>query len=271
MYDDEYGEEMDYGDEIEDREENVSDEDEDIDGMGPVEGLPGDAGMVEVIMGEPDDDDEGDTDEDDEDDDEESEDSDDSDDIDGSGEQLDIVEEVEALQQAIDDGGGSPWESGTDDDGEDDDDDEADYEAEGQDNIDAQHALQDLEDRFGQIVRAAIDSNDVEVGREFREFADRILDGPPDAEIDEGDDDDDGDDDQDQDIYDEIYRRDDGQHAVPPPALGWDTLVVDQIPVIDHRHHHHGHHHHHHHGHRHTFRPSPFPVIGGHRDPLTGT
>ncbi|PYH96257.1 ubiquitin-protein ligase [Aspergillus ellipticus CBS 707.79] len=68
MYDDEYDEEMDYEEDLpEDDGEVVSDED-DIEGMGPIEGLSGDNGMdIEVVLDEDEDD------EDDEDDDEEDE------------------------------------------------------------------------------------------------------------------------------------------------------------------------------------------------------
>lgn len=46
----EYGEEMEYAEEMqEDNESDISDEDEAIEGMGPIEGLPGD---VEIIMDE---------------------------------------------------------------------------------------------------------------------------------------------------------------------------------------------------------------------------
>ncbi|OJJ44033.1 hypothetical protein ASPZODRAFT_135477 [Penicilliopsis zonata CBS 506.65] len=71
MYDDEYDDEMDYEEELpEDDGEVVSDED-DIDGMGPIEGLPGDTGMdIEVVVDDDDEDDEDDG--DDEDDDEDS-------------------------------------------------------------------------------------------------------------------------------------------------------------------------------------------------------
>ncbi|RLM00811.1 hypothetical protein CFD26_108395 [Aspergillus turcosus] len=67
MYDDEYGDEMDYDEDMpEDDGEVVSDEEDEIEGVGPIEGLPGDSGMdIEVVI----DDDEDD--EDDEDDDEE--------------------------------------------------------------------------------------------------------------------------------------------------------------------------------------------------------
>lgn len=75
MYDEEYGDEMDYEEEIErDGDEVVSDEDEELDDAGPVEGLPGDTAMdVEVIIDGEDDQSE------DEDDSEDSEDEDDED------------------------------------------------------------------------------------------------------------------------------------------------------------------------------------------------
>ena len=68
MYDDEYGEEMDYDEDLpEDDGEMVSDEE--IEGVGPVEGLPGDSGMdIEVVIDDEDDDDEDDDEDDDDDD-----------------------------------------------------------------------------------------------------------------------------------------------------------------------------------------------------------
>jgi E3 ubiquitin-protein ligase HUWE1 len=70
MYDDEYEEEMDYEEDLpEDDGEVVSDEEDEIEGVGPIEGLPGDSGMdIEVVID--DDEDEDDENEDDEDDDE---------------------------------------------------------------------------------------------------------------------------------------------------------------------------------------------------------
>jgi E3 ubiquitin-protein ligase HUWE1 len=67
MYDDEYDDEMDYDEDMpEDDGEVVSDEEDEIEGMGPIEGLPGDSGMdIEVVIDEDEDD------EDEEDDDEE--------------------------------------------------------------------------------------------------------------------------------------------------------------------------------------------------------
>ncbi|OAX82309.1 hypothetical protein ACJ72_03338 [Emergomyces africanus] len=81
MYDDEYDEEMDYEEDMPENDgEVVSDEDEeDMDGRGPIEGLPGDSGMdIEVLI-------EGDDDEDDDDDDEDDDDDDDEDDEDEEG------------------------------------------------------------------------------------------------------------------------------------------------------------------------------------------
>ncbi|KAE8349729.1 ubiquitin-protein ligase [Aspergillus coremiiformis] len=59
MYDDEYGDEMDYEEDLpEDDGEVVSDEEDEIEGVGPIEGLPGDSGMdIEVVIDDDDDDD----------------------------------------------------------------------------------------------------------------------------------------------------------------------------------------------------------------------
>jgi len=51
MYEGEYDDEMEYEEDIGDAEDNISDEDEEIEGMGPMEGLSGDHDVdVEVIM-----------------------------------------------------------------------------------------------------------------------------------------------------------------------------------------------------------------------------
>ena len=85
MYDDEYGDEMEYEEEMErDGDEVVSDEDEELDDAGPVEGLPGDSAMdVEVII---------DGDEDQSEDGEDSE-EDDDDDMD-EGDEVEILDEI---------------------------------------------------------------------------------------------------------------------------------------------------------------------------------
>lgn len=81
MYDDEYGEDMEYEEDLpEDDGEVVSEEDEEVEGAGPIEGLPGDPGMdIEVLIDEDEDDEEDDEDEDEDDEDEDEDDESDSD------------------------------------------------------------------------------------------------------------------------------------------------------------------------------------------------
>ena len=90
MYDDGYDDGMEYEEEMErDGDEVISDEDEDANGPGHVEGLPGDVGMdVEVVI-------DGDEDDDDDDDDEPTDDDDpeDSDDMDEDDE-VEIIDEI---------------------------------------------------------------------------------------------------------------------------------------------------------------------------------
>jgi E3 ubiquitin-protein ligase HUWE1 len=76
MYDDEYPDEMDYEEEMaEDDGEVISDEEDEIEGVGPIEGLPGDNGMdIEVVIDDEDDDDDDDEDDEDEDGDEDEDD-----------------------------------------------------------------------------------------------------------------------------------------------------------------------------------------------------
>nr|POE65976.1 e3 ubiquitin-protein ligase tom1-like [Quercus suber] len=103
MYDDglEYEDEMDYEEEIvPEHGDVVSDEDEDIEGMGNVEGVPGDVDMnLEVIVdhGEGESDDDSDDLDDDEDDDDEDEDEEDEDEDDDDGE--DFGDEMEGMEE----------------------------------------------------------------------------------------------------------------------------------------------------------------------------
>jgi E3 ubiquitin-protein ligase HUWE1 len=178
MYDDEYDDEIDYGEEIsEDGEVNVSDEDEELGEMGEIEGLPGDPGVVEVIMGEEDDDDD-DDDEMDEDDDEDTSDEDDDEDM-GSEDMDEVEDQIEIVDEEgnpLDDDGASGWESDADDE-QDGDEAEIDYEVQAQDLDEVQ--IQDLQNndlrRFGEIVRAAIDGDDID-GEEIRDLQDRYID-----------------------------------------------------------------------------------------------
>ncbi|KAK2058850.1 HECT-domain-containing protein [Colletotrichum caudatum] len=248
MYDDEYGDELDYGDEdvSDDGEGGVSDEDEELGEMGEIEGLHGDPGVVEVIMDEDDD-----MDEDDElsDDDEM-----DSDDMEEMEDHVDIVEEiVDEDGNPIEDDGASDWESESDEE-EDDDDEEVDYEAEAQELEEAHMHGMEPGDIIDNLARAVMDPEDYE-GEDMDDLGDHYIDEGRDEDDDE---DDDEDMEEDELIYDEDYPHD---HPPPnlPSALGWDTLVVEPFggPQQVHRHRH---------GHR-----SPFPpgfMVGGGRDPL---
>ncbi|KAH8907116.1 E3 ubiquitin protein ligase TOM1-like protein [Coniochaeta sp. PMI_546] len=241
MYEDEYGDEMDYGDDIsEDHEEDVSDEDEELGDMGPIEGLPGDPVGVEVIMGEDDDDDEDDDDMDDDDDDEDDEDDEDDDEI-GSEDMEEVDERVEIVDEEgnqLDDDGQSGWESETDEEEEEDDEEEIDYEGEAQDLDEADLENEQL-GRFDDIMRAVMDGDD----EDLREFADHYID---DGGEDEPDDDVDDEMIDDEDLYYDPGFQLGDEPPMPnmPAGLGWDTLVVD-----------HGNH-----RHRHGGMRSPFPA-----------
>ncbi|KAI1471425.1 uncharacterized protein F4812DRAFT_455535 [Daldinia caldariorum] len=247
MYDDEYDDDMGY--ESEDREEDVSEnEDDELEGMGPIEGLSGDHGVIEVTMDDDDDDDEDDDmDEDDEDD---SEDDDlDSDDMDETEDRIEIVDDE---GNPLEDDGVSGWESDTDDEEEDDDEDveEIDYDAEAQELQEAAE-LRDLDGvdglgRFGNIMRA-IEEENFEHPDELNALNERFME----------DEDEDEDEDEEDDMEDEYAYEDDFPNDAPPrdagpPSLGWDTLVVEPHGAIL------GHPHRNRHGTRSPFPPIPF-------------
>lgn len=135
-YEDEYPEELDYGDEMsQDGEEDVSDDDDELGElgemgeMGEIEGLPGHPVGVEVIMQDEDDDEDDDDDDEMEDEDELSEDDDEEDDDEDALEQLeaeleDRIEIVDDEGNPLGDDGAPGWEDETDDedDGDEDDD-----------------------------------------------------------------------------------------------------------------------------------------------------
>jgi E3 ubiquitin-protein ligase HUWE1 len=134
MYDDEYGDEMDYDEELPgDNGDVLSDEDEEIEGM---EGLPGSVGVdVEVVINP---DDEG-TDEDDD---------DDSDEMD-DGEEIEVIDEIDG------DDGDENFSGGGDEDEEwqSEEDDEDDYEGNGE--LDEDIVVHGLHDNpLHHIVRA---------------------------------------------------------------------------------------------------------------------
>ncbi|KAI1869310.1 uncharacterized protein JN550_005940 [Neoarthrinium moseri] len=238
MYDEEYGDEMEYEEEVShDGEEDVSDEDdEEVEGMGHIEGLPGDLGVVEII------DDEGNPVEDD-----------------GASGWESETDEDEGEE-------------------DDEDDEEIDYEAEAQDLEEAHmHGLDDVPDigRFGNLMRAIEEDEDYEGGDDINNVNPFPEDDDEDGmsllccllmvcflgEL----------------LADAMSfsfpARNPGSlvedDAPPPhaslPSMGWDTLVFDHGGNVLGGH---QHHHRHRHGFRGPFPPVPF-MMGGPRDPLS--
>ncbi|ORY64156.1 uncharacterized protein BCR38DRAFT_208474 [Pseudomassariella vexata] len=255
MYDEEYGDdEMEYEEGSFDGEENVSDEDEDVEGMDQIEGLPGDLGVVEVTMEEEDDMDEDDDDEEDMD---EDDDIDEDDDLDSEAmdDMDDRIQIVDDDGNPLDDDGASAWESETDED--EDEGEDVDYEGEAQGLEEAQmHGLDDVDglNQFSGFMRAMHEEYDEEVGV-----------NPNNPYEDEEDDDEDDEEDMD----DDYGFDDDYPDGGPPPnaalaAMGWETLVINDGGAMLGGHHHHRHRH----GIRSPFPPVPF-MMGGPRDPFS--
>ncbi|KAJ2988225.1 hypothetical protein NUW58_g4089 [Xylaria curta] len=215
MYDDEYDDDMAY--ESEDREEDVSDrEEEDLEGMGPIEGLPGEPGVIEVTM---DDDDVDEMDEDDEDD--ESDEEEDSDEMDDVEDRIEIIDDE---GNPLEDDGASDWESEPDDVA--DEEAEIDYEEQAQALEEADiHDLDDVDglNRFGNIMRALGDGDFEPIVEDLNHLNDRYMEEEEDDEEDDEDDDVD-----DEYAYEEEYPNDPPPRDIVAPSLGWDTLVVDQ-------------------------------------------
>lgn len=258
MYDEEYPDEMDYDEEVSvDGEENVSDEDDedDVHGMGHIEGLPG--GVVEVTMEDEDeDDDEDDMDEDDD------EGSDEDDDIEDAMDDMDddIEERIEIVDDEgnpVDDDGASGWESDTDE--EDDDGDEVDYEAEAQEIAEAAaHGLDDV-DGLGRFNIMHPMDDDYDGVDDINNMNNPYLE-----DEDEDEEDDDEDDVDEDDFAFEGHLNDAPPPNIGLPSMGWDTLVLDHGGNVLGGHHHHRHHR----GIRSPFPPVPF-MMGGSRDSLT--
>ena len=155
MYDDGYGDEMEYEEDMaEDEEDNISEEDEEIEGIGHIEGLPGDHAVdVEVIMDDEDDDDDDEDDEDDEGSDDEDHDHDSEDD----DARVEIIDELGEHQQHLaEEDDLEEWES---DEGDGEGEDEEDYEGQAHDEEDI-HLRQGLDvssmvgGPLGDLVRA---------------------------------------------------------------------------------------------------------------------
>jgi E3 ubiquitin-protein ligase HUWE1 len=168
MYEGEYDEEeMEYGEEMaEDDEDNVSDDDEDIEGMGEIEGLPGDVN-VEVIMED---------DEDDDDDEEHSEEDDeDSDDMEEVDEHIEIIGN-DGAHIHLEDDGEDDWEDeGMSEEEGDEEEEEEDYEGNAQDEEEEHsHGMEHIaRGAIGHLVRAlGVDDHEGAV-----EILQRIEDG----------------------------------------------------------------------------------------------
>ncbi|KAL8736491.1 MAG: hypothetical protein Q9166_000283 [cf. Caloplaca sp. 2 TL-2023] len=231
MYDDEYDEGMDYEEEIErDPDEVISDEDEDVEGAGHMEGLPGEIGMdVELVMeGE----DDGPIDDDEDEDDEDSED---------LGESTD-----DAMQEVIDelhdnnslaDGDEEEWqdEDEVERDGFDGDEEDMAHEVgHAEDTPDAESAVRNIMREFGgaeAALQRLQDDGALDMDMEAGDYPD---DGMQDDDEAEEDEEDEGDDD------DLVYQTDyaDDEQGMPDPPWGWDPEDEQGMPPPRHHHHH---------------------------------
>jgi len=263
MYDDEpYDDELEYGDEMsQDDEENPSDEDDDeLGGMGPIEGLPGEPGVVEVIMGENEDmdddmdeemdeDDEEEPTDEDEDDEEEDEDEMGSEDMEDMEDRIEIVDEE---GNPMDDEGASGWESDTDE--EDEADEELGFEAGAAHDIhDALlhgHGLDQL-GRIPDILRNVVDGGDEIDAEDMQDLDEHYIDDG----VDDDDEEEEDEGEEDEVYYDPGHHHDDHPPPNMPSGLGWDISQIEP-----------------HHRLRHGGARSPFPAApfmgGHHRDPL---
>ncbi|KAF2711945.1 hypothetical protein K504DRAFT_499061 [Pleomassaria siparia CBS 279.74] len=139
MFEEAFGDEMEYDEDIGD-DDVVSDEDEEMDEMGDIEGLPGDAGMgmgveIEIENGDDiDSDDEDDSEEDDDDDDDEEEEDDDDDDMDDLDD-LEDMEDMEGMEEITGDDENASLDDGQDSWG----DDNGDFTAEELDQVNLHH------------------------------------------------------------------------------------------------------------------------------------
>lgn len=217
MYGEDYDEEMDYGEEdLSDREDNISDEDE-LTHMGEIEGLHGEPGVVEVIM-----------DDDDDEDDSGSSDEDDDDDMDS--EEIEDAEDVEIIDEDDEDGN-SEWESDSEADHDDDDDvddEEIDIGALPPDTDEAQDFDPMVAPHLNRLARVMMGDGGPEIMDDLDEH---YID---DDDHDEEDEDEDEDEAEDEYIYDDYPDLADIGEQVPSFPLGWDG----ENPEVDDMHRH---------------------------------
>ncbi|KAL8707322.1 MAG: hypothetical protein Q9220_007634 [cf. Caloplaca sp. 1 TL-2023] len=237
MYDDEYDDGMEYEEDIErDPDEVISDEDEEIEGAGHMEGLSGDMGMdVEVVI---DGDDDGQSEEDDNDEDE-SEGLDDTED-----EALEVIDEItaddanslaigdeEEWQDEDDEGDGHDF--GVDEDDLPQDPGQIDHDA-----PDAETAVRNIMREFGGAEAALHrlqDEGALDMEIEADPYPNDGMQDDENAEDDEDEDEGEGDDEEL--VYQTDYAEDD--QGMPDPPWGWDPDDEQGMPPPRHHHHHH--------------------------------
>lgn len=198
MYEDGYeDEEMEYEEEIdEDDEDNISEEDPEIEGMGGIEGLSGDIG-IEIEMSDDDDDEE---------DDEDPSDGDEDMDDDDDDARIEIVE---------DDGNG---EGEDEDDWESHEDDEEDYEAQAEA---AEEEAHEMNHSAAEMLR--------QMEEEGLDPADLGLEGYMDDGLDEDEEDEEDDEDE---MDDEMYGDYPGEPIPRQMGFGWDSDIVDPPAIM---------------------------------------
>ncbi|KIW06428.1 hypothetical protein, variant [Verruconis gallopava] len=256
MYADEYGDEMEYEEEMpHDHDEVVSDEEAELADMGPIEGLPGDVpvGMEIVGMEVEDEDDSEDSSEDTDDEDEE-DDEDVEDEMDDGDEEMDM-EEDESIEADDDD-----WESQPEDeDGED-------YPIQDEGAHDFQDDPRNMSAALDEIVRALegggeerddllqrLDDYDGDLGEDHE-----VIDGDMQEEEEDDDDDEEEDFDEEEFAFEPDVDDDDDFEMGRGVPWGWE----DGERGPGHRHNHH----HHLHGNTHGHRHSPWGLFSDYRD-----
>ncbi|CAO1604362.1 E3 ubiquitin-protein ligase tom1 [Xanthoria calcicola] len=231
MYDEEYNEGMEYEEEMErDADEVISDEDEEVEGAGPVEGLP----EVQFVMEHGENDPMGE---------------DDDDDDEGSSEDIESLDEDDEVQEVIDEITGDDGDSlaGGEEEEEWQDEDDAEGDDFNEENMahDVGHAEEthDAETAVRNILRE-FGGDEAALERITREHAHDIdMDAGtfPDGRMQADDDAEDDNDDDEADDDDLLYQTEfaDQEQGMPDPPWGWDP--DDEAGIIPPRHHHHAH------------------------------
>lgn len=283
MYDDEDYDGMEYDDERggfdeQDAEEVISDEEEELQGMGPIEGRSGDAGMQVIIDEE---EEEEDPDMDDEDDDPDDSVDEDEDDEAAREMLLEMAQNQEDENDSL--VGGEDEDDWRDEDDEGDEDGE-DLDDEDDNSADDHGSGADIVAEFGGAEEALQRLDGLEsLARDVENdtYMDDVVRVHNDDGEDEAQEDEDDDDGEDMDQTGLAYEPAEFEEHVSMPDPPWGWGDPDDEPFHDH---HHRHHHHHHHmsRHRDDHLPNPWAILGSggpgrslssfrsHRTPTTG-